>query len=354
MLRKKILILNSLILSTLIISGCSVSFKGSKTVTNDAGVYKTDNKGEKWQQQVLIPTTAGNKSIGGLNTNVLAMDPSDNKAIYFGSVGNGLFYTYNGAASWNAIENLTKETIQSVAVDPKSKCTIYASFSNQVYKTTDCSRTWERMYYDNSTSAKIKSIVIDHYESSSVFIGTSQGNIIKSLDGGSTWKIIKNIGNIKEIYMSPNDSRKMFALTENKELYRTTDGGGKWDNLEESLKKEKSAKIFHELVLPKSDDNLLFLVTDSSILKSIDDGDNWKNIKLIGSSKGAAVNSFAINSGNASEMYYVTNTTFNRSLDGGQNWTTKKLPTTGAGWKLLLDPKNPNIIYMGVKKLAEK
>ncbi|GAF89261.1 unnamed protein product, partial [marine sediment metagenome] len=45
------------------------------------------------------------------------------------------------------------------------------------------------------------------------------------------------------------------------------------------------------------------------------------------------------------------NTTFYRSLDSGENWTTKKLPTTRAGWKLLIDPDNPDIIYMGVRSI---
>lgn len=354
MLRKKILFLSLLAVSAFVFSGCSISFKNKKTVANDAGVYKTDSKGDKWLQQVLIPTTGGNKSIGTLNINVLLIDPSDNKAIYFGSLDGGLYYSYTGAASWNAVDNLSKTTIDAVAVDPASKCTIYASFSNQLYKTIDCTRTWERMYYDNNTGSRIKSIVIDYYNSANVFIGTSQGNIIKSGDGGKTWKVMKKIGNIKEIYVSPNDSRKMFILTENKELYRSSDGGENWEILDEKLKKQKSAKTFNELVMPKSKDNLMYLVTDTAILKSTDDGDNWERIQLIAAGKGAAINSFAINSDNTSEMYYVTNTTFNRSADGGQNWTTKKLPTTGAGWKLLIDPKNPNIIYMGVRKLESK
>jgi len=62
----------------------------------------------------------------------------------------------------------------------------------------------------------------------------------------------------------------------------------------------------------------------------------------------------AVNPQNTQEIYYVTNTTFYRSLDGGENWKTIKMPTSAIGWKLLIDPKEPNIIYLGIKLPPKK
>ena len=56
----------------------------------------------------------------------------------------------------------------------------------------------------------------------------------------------------------------------------------------------------------------------------------------------------ALNPQNADEVYYITNTTFYRSLDGGKNWTTKLL-TSRVGSDLSVDPKDGNLIYLGVK-----
>ena len=52
-------------------------------------------------------------------------------------------------------------------------------------------------------------------------------------------------------------------------------------------------------------------------------------------------------------IYYVTNTTFYRSLDGGINWSSNKLPTSRAGVKLLIDSKNPSIIYLAVRQIKK-
>jgi hypothetical protein len=56
---------------------------------------------------------------------------------------------------------------------------------------------------------------------------------------------------------------------------------------------------------------------------------------------------------NVEEIYYATNTTFYRTSDGGKNWTTRKLPTSRAGWRLIVDPEDTNVIYMGVREIKK-
>lgn len=345
-----------LVIAFLLISGCSVSFKTNNSNLNDAGVYKTNTKGDKWTQAVLIPTVSGRpKNIGGINVNVLVMDPSDNKAIYWGSDGNGLFYTYDGARSWQPAAGLGQKTISAIAVDPNSKCVIYAAAANEVYKSTDCSRSWSRVYFDNSARTRIGAIAVDYYNSANVYIGTSRGEIIKSEDRGGTWRVLERFKNeIKRVIISPNDSRNIFVATKSKGIFRSLDNGGTWGSLKKNLKEFKSSDSFRELAVLKGKPGLIFLATNYSLLKSADNGDSWSKIDLITPAKGSNINTLAVNPQNHKEIYYVTNTTFYRSLDGGENWTTKKLPTGGIGWKLLVDPKNSNIIYMGVKKAKKK
>jgi photosystem II stability/assembly factor-like uncharacterized protein len=351
MFRSKLFILIALMALTITATGC-VKFKTKKSNLNDAGIYKTDNRGDRWAHAVLIPTVSGQpKNIGGINVNVLAMDPSDNKALYWGSEENGLFYTYDGARSWRLAAGLEQKTINDVAVDPNSKCVIYACLANEVYKSTDCSRTWTRIYFDSDTKTQIRAVAVDHYDSANVYIGTSRGDIIKSSDRGETWQVIKRLkGDIKRIVFSPHDSRIIFIATAGKGLYRSLNGGGDWESLEENLKEFKGSSNYRDLVVSPASSGLIFLATNYSLLKSGDNGDNWEEIELIVPIKRAAINAIAVNPRNAKEIYYVTNTTFYRSLDGGKSWTTKKLPTSGFGWKLLIDPEDPSIIYMGVKK----
>lgn len=355
MLNKKNNITSLIIIIGLVIftSGCSISFNTKGDGGNDGGIYLSVDKGRKWQQRVLIPTISGSPgSIGHLNTSAIALDPSDSKAVYFGSVDNGLFYAYDYAKEWQIAEGLDKATINDVDVDPSSKCIIYVATGNKVYKSTDCNRSWSQVYYDTDVNLSINSIAIDHYNSVNVYIGTSRGEVIKSLDRGVSWQTIGRFNDkIKEVSISPHDSRLIFAATVQKGIFRSTDSGVNWTSLEESLKDIKGAFNFRNLVLPVADSGLVILASDYGLLKSSDNGDHWESIELITPEDGAIINSVAVSPKNSKEIYYVTNTTFYSSLDGGENWTTIKLPTTRAGWKLLIDPDNTSIIYMGVRSI---
>ena len=342
-----------LFLFVFITSGCSISFNtGSSSGVNDGGVYVTKNKGETWQQKVLIPTNSGRaKTIATLNTNALVMDPGDNKALYFGSIDNGLFYTYDSGDNWVVALGLNQSTIASLAVDPDSRCIIYAAIDNKVYKSTDCNRSWAQIYFDNSAETKINSIAIDHFKSTNVYIGTSRGEIIKSLDRGVSWQTIKRFENsVAKIVISPSDSRMLFAATAKEGLFISKDAGAGWQSLSEQLKDFKDILKFRDFVCAVDKPGQIFLATDYGLLASKDYGENWSKIELITPENKATINAIAVSPKDSKEIYYVTNTTFYRSLDGGENWTTKKLPTSRSGWKLLIDPKDTGVIYLGARK----
>lgn len=337
----------------LIASGCSISFNSGAGSGNDGGVYRSDTRGDSWVQKVLMPTTSGRpKSIGALNAVSLVMDPSDNKAIYLGTLDNGLFYSYDKGEDWQVSTSLGRVTVNDVAVDPSAKCTIYAASANKVFKSVDCARTWSQVYYDNDAKVSVNAIAIDHYNSNNVFIGTSRGEIIKSSDKGNSWQTLDRFeDNVEKIVIRPDDTRIMFVATARKGIFRSTDAGVHWTDLGDNLKGFSDAMRFRDLVVSSSEPGTVILATHYGLLESSDNGNVWKSIKLITPEKDAIINAVAIGPKDAKEIYYVTNSTFYRSIDGGANWSTKQLPTTRAGWKLLIDPQNPKTIYMGAKAL---
>lgn len=341
---------------SLTLSGCISVNTGEKNNSDTGGVFVSSNKGELWAQKVLIPTNTGKpKTLAGVDVNALVFDPSDSKAIYLASSNNGLFYTYDGGDNWQIAESLGKIDVLSVAVDPSSKCIIYAASGNKVFKSTDCSRSWEQVYYDNDKSVSVNTIAIDHYNSANVYIGLSRGDILASSDRGDSWRTLHRLDNdIKEIVISPADSRIMYAGTARKGVFRTMDSGTTWEDLSEKLKEFKNSNNFRDLEVNSSIPGLIILANDYGLLKSSDNGDTWVKIELITPEKEAIINTVALNPNNADEIYYSTNTTFYRSLDGGVNWTTKALPTIRGGSSLLVSPESGNIIYLGFKAVAKK
>lgn len=338
----------------LTLAGCSISFGGDTGVTG-GGMFLSTSKGDAWVQKALMPSLTGvPKSIAGLDMETIVMDPSDYKALYLGSIENGLFFSYDRGDSWQLATALGKVTVKAIAVDPNEKCTIYVAADNKIYKSTDCSRSWAQAYYDNDPAVLVTSIAVDGYNSNNIFIGLSRGDILKSADKGNSWQAVARLeSRVQRIIFSAADSRVLFAGTKDKGLFRSKDSGYNWISLGDKLKDYENSNNFRDLAISKAEPGMIILANNYGLIVSKDNGETWAKLDLITPEKEAIINSVFIGPKDASQIFYVTNTTFYRSLDGGQNWTTKKLPTVRAGWKLLVDPENTNAIYLIAKTIKK-
>jgi photosystem II stability/assembly factor-like uncharacterized protein len=360
----------------LVSSACSISTtslgtsssSSSSATEKDASVFLSTDRGDNWRIMTnLISANGRAASINDINVNVMTMDPQDNLAIYLASYGNGLYYTYNIANGWNSVSTLTTGTINDVKVDPKNKCVLYASATNRLYRSNDCARTWKQVYYDSNTAINVSTIAIDQFNTNIVYIGTSRGEIIKSVDSGESWQTIQRLEEgVARLIISPLDSRLIFVATAKNRIFSfsplsSTDSStpigenndvlvDKWTDLNSVLADYNLGSSFKDFIICLQD-GTMFIATDKLILRSPDNGITWESIKLIQPEKDAVINALAVNPRNSQELYYVTNTTFFRSVDGGLTWTTKKLPTKRAGRELLVDFANPSIIYLGTVKL---
>lgn len=362
---KLILALAVVIVTT---SACSFSTNSSSLRAIDSSVFASADRGNTWKSLTAIPSTTGKPgSISDINVNLMTMDPQDNQAVYLASYDNGLYYTYNIVNGWNFVSGLPKTTINDVKVDPKSKCILYAAVSNRLYRSSDCARTWTQMYFDSNTGVTVNAVAIDQYNTSNIYIGTSRGEIIKSIDSGTSWRTIQRLDEgIARLLISPLDSRLIFVATSRNKIYSfnsntTTNAADSanldanfqvenWTDLNDVLKDYNLGTSFKDIVI-NAKDGVIFLATEKVILRSVDNGVTWEKLNLIQPEKDAVINAIAVNPANSNEIYYVTNTAFLRSSDGGATWTTKNLPTKRSGRELLIDFKNPNVVYLGTKKM---
>lgn len=368
---KKIKLSLILGLLTLSLSACTLSIGSSSSLgVGDGGLWLTSDKGRTWRQTSQIPTVTGKtENIGNADIYVIEIDPQDNQALYLGTAGQGLYYTYNLADGWWKVKGLARSTITDVKVDPKNKCVIYAAITNRLFRSSDCARTWQQVYYDNNPEVAVTTIAIDHYNSDNVYIGTSRGEVIKSIDQGISWRTIQRLTGVNEIrklVIYPQDSRLIFVATSKNKIYSFRSSSATsandpanieknfavtdWRDLGDVLKDFKLGDIFRDIVVSPSD-GVMLLASSRGIVRSPDQGITWENIELLPNEKDAIINSIAISPKNSQEIYYVTNTAFFGSSDGGVSWTTKKLTTSRAGWKLKVDNENTNLIYLGTRKI---
>lgn len=368
---KQPLLVFAIILSAFLLSACTISTSSNKSAGIDSSVFVSTDSGNSWRQAVAMASPGEDKNIAALDVNLMTFDPQDNLAVYLASFNSGLYYTYNVVQEgWVKAKNLPAATINDVEVDPKDKCTIYAAIGNRLYQSLDCARNWEQIYYDNNTEVAINTIAVDHYNSKNVYIGTSRGEIIKSIDAGMAWRTIQRLDKegISQIIISPLDSRlifvassknRIFSFNSNSNTDAATSGDiernfivDNWTDLNAVLTDYELGKNFRDFVVCAADGKM-FIATNQVILRSGDSGITWEKIKILQPEKDAVINALAVDPKNSSNIYYVTNTTFFRSTDGGTTWVTKKLPTSRGGRDLLIDFKDPRVIYLGTKKLEK-
>jgi len=368
MLQKSFKLILALIGLVFVTSACTISTTSTNTQSVDSSLFVTGDRGDTWRSMTAVPSTTGRAgSISDLSVNVMTMDPEDSQAIYLASYDSGLYYTYNVTEGWSEVKTLPKATVNDIKVDPKNKCILYAAFTNRVYRSNDCTRTWTQIYFDNNVGVAVNTIAVDQYNPSNIYIGTSRGEIIKSIDSGSSWRTIQRLEEgINRLIISPLDSRLIFVATAKNNIFSFNSNSAtnpansadleanfvveNWMDLNELLRDYNLGVSFKDIVV-NAKDGKMFIATEKVILRSSDNGYTWENIKLIQPEKDAIINAIAINPQDSNVIYYVTNTTFFRSSDAGTTWTTKKLPTKRSGRVLLIDFKNPNVIYLGTKKV---
>jgi len=338
-------------------AGCiSFSTGGSTGGQGDGGVFKTANKGDLWAQKVAIPTTDGSRrSINSVNVTVMVQDPGDPRAIYLGTAENGLWYTFDGGDSWRAVSGLNRGFVPSVAVDYKDKCTLFVAYDNKLMKSTDCARTWSDKYVDTRPTNGASAVAVDFYNPNIVWLAYASGDLLRTDNGGDTWKLVKNFDNnhILRLVISAADSRRIFVVLKDKGIWRSDDAGATWKDLSPGYSKFAGAEKFRDIAIGVSDPKLMLMASDYGVLRSKDNGDVWESIDLLTPPKTALIYSVAIDPKDPNNVYYGTATTFYRTSNGGTNWVPKKLPTSRAATNLLVDSSDSNVLYMGTTKFNQ-
>ncbi|MBL4715252.1 MAG: hypothetical protein JKX95_01350 [Bacteroidia bacterium] len=200
--------------------------------------------------------------------------------------------------NWNA----------GIAQDPYNDCGVYFG-SQYLHYSTDCGKSWKIISPDlttNDTSkqkqAKSGGLTIDATRAENfttilsiapspvkegvIWVGTDDGNLQLTKDGGKTWnnliaglKGVPKGSWIPQIEVSKHDAAEAFVIINNYRrndwkpyVYHTTDYGKTWNKLvDESKIKSYALSIVQDHIEPK----LLFLGTENGLYFSIDKGAIW-------------------------------------------------------------------------------
>lgn len=318
-------------------AGCATS-----SAAPDGGVYRSVDAGVKWESKSDVLATKGKISgFAPLDVNVFATDPSDQNALWVGTMTNGILFSFDGGEGWSQAKNfspselaLTEARINGIAVDPISGCVAYATVTNPagksyIVRTNNCGRSWGLLYTSEIAETQLQAIVINPTNHLQILVGDSVGNVFKSDNAGGSWvKVLKvEDRGVRTIAYDPKNTAVVFAGTKLGGLWKSEDSGQSWKRVG-VLNKYPGSEDVYSIAVDPSVANSLLIGTHYGILRSTDGGANWEALPLLTAPGETQIVSLAINPKDSRRVYYGTPTSFYRSEDGGQTWTTKRVPTT--------------------------
>jgi len=359
MIRKILFFGSGLFCLVLMGAGC---FNLGTQAQGPMGIFRSDDSGETWLSKSAMPTLQGVQALTGMRVYRIFTDPNDTNALYVGARDQGLFYSYDNAETWKSSDFMSGKFIYAVTVDPKDKCTIYASDGQHIYKTADCMRSWTLSFTEERPNQRFAALVSDPNDSQTLYGAELGGDVLRSQDGGLSWRIIKRFDfELRHLAVDPQTPNRIYVASYNRGLYRSDDGGENWTDLSKGFDNFSDSMSFYRLILDPARKDSLFWVSKYGILRSDDAGSTWSALNLLTPPGSVNIYAFAVNPGNDSELYYTgtilgdnnvnVRSTLYKSVDGGKNWVTKKLPTNTIPVDLMINKENNKMIFMGFTTL---
>jgi|GEM_PF-1978803 len=281
-------------------------------VLNTVGVLRTNNRGNNYE-------IVGEK-LPDIQVGALAVSPGYRDFIVAATVS-GIFRSTNGGQSWtqSAIDTGQTTFINSrVAIDPLSPTNVYAVTANApfpgYYRSTDGGQTFARSN-TGLIETRLGTLAIDPTSPNIVYVGAFNGNrgVFKSTNGGLSFSATgQTNGNISEIVIDPRNSQAIYIGTRAgvPRVRRSLNGGATFSTVDLGLTGNGVRGL---VVDPLNPARLFVWVRSGGVFMSEDGADSWTVI------------------------------------DAGETLRRSK-PGRGT---MAIDPKNPNLIYLGSASVLE-
>ena len=219
------------------------------------------------QVQVILPKTFQSADYRMLRTQPVLFSPVDPHILYFAS--NTLWKTIDGGRNWEQISpDLTRKTFDVPVNIGK-------------YRSMPTAQATQR--------GVIYAVAPSVQDVNRIWVGTDDGLIHITNDGGRTWKDItppqlKPFWKVSILDASHFDKDTAYAAVNTLRLddlrphiFRTRDAGATWTEITAGIPENENVDVVREDPERKG---LLFAGTERAVYVSFDDGDHWQSLRL--------------------------------------------------------------------------
>lgn len=247
----------------------------------------------------------------------LELHPTNDRVIYAGTAGGGVWKSNNGGATFNSIFDDYCQSIGAVEIDPSNPDNNIwvgtgetwtrnsVSVGDGLYKTVDGGTNWIKMGFENSE--RIAGIQVNPKNPDEVYVAalgplwhdSEDRGLYKTIDGGKTWNKILYVDKTtgcSDLTLDPKDPtivyatfwefrRQPWAFSSggvNSALYKSTDAGKTFNKIHNGFPKGKLGRL--AIAVAPSNSNILYTVIESEqdkdkgLYRSDDAGASWKQL----------------------------------------------------------------------------
>ncbi len=300
------------------------SVAGQVLLGNDGGFYKSDNDGASWVKDETLPITQiyrmhvdfqnENKVYAGTQDNSTMrtvtgstnnwdiinggdgfqplVDPTNTNIIYaLSQRGNLVKSTNNGASFFNAMSGISsadrKNWDTPITFDPANSQILYYG-ANRLYKTTNAAGNWTAIspdlsngpYAGNLTFGTIISIDVSPLDSNIIYVGTDDGNVWVTQNGGINWTLVSaNLPNrwVTKVLASRTELNTVYVTfsgyrygADEGHIYKSTTSGAGWVSISSNLPDIPINDVVEDL------NGNLYVGTDVGVFASGTNGAFWE------------------------------------------------------------------------------
>ena len=295
---------------------------GRIVVGNDGGVFVSTNTGSTWSKSYHLPISqfyAGTidysnpqRALGGLQDNgtprtmtgsdsdwssiyggdgfYALIDPTNPNRVYAESQNGGLGYSTNGGSSFfsgtsGIGSSDRKNWCTPIAMDLNNTLTLYTG-THLLYKTTTGMQSWSAISGDltrgaNGRIGTITTIDVSQTNSSVIYVGTDDGKVSVTTNGGSSWTNITGtlpVRWVSRVTIDP-DSANIAYVTQSgyledvftSHLHKTRDFGQTWTDFGGDLPNVP----LNDIIVDPVYKGYFYVATDLGVMVSSNGGKNW-------------------------------------------------------------------------------
>ncbi|NNK91510.1 MAG: hypothetical protein HKO87_03680 [Acidimicrobiia bacterium] len=269
---------------------------GRVWVTGRSGMFASTDGGHTWTGQSPfdpLPTFEGMALAIAPDGSMLEADSAE-RGIAFGD-GKDWDYT-----------NLflpDRQAVRALAFAPSDPTVAYAgigayftpSFFDDwmpgagIYRSDDSGRTWRPANDELIATAHVSGVAVDPGDPDRVFAATVNQGLVRSEDGGASWRTVSSRDDIAIFAVAVNPSDPDLVFSGSRGMFRSTDGGDSWTRVAAGAPESSFVDYVFD---PANPDVMYAADITSGVYRSTDAGLTW--LAINGGLLTRAVNALAI------------------------------------------------------------